>query len=326
MGVLGTAASKAVDAATGATHGTTLEEFLSKFSSSAGVFVETIDPLHTFEVEFKFFPTASAAHEGIVYSGASDNNWLSKLGSSLAESGMNALNQLGDSLTGGLLGSIINSNKPKLMDLKTSGMKKDSTFMQYVAEGNLLVNSNNYIQQALGMTGKNGSDNSGQLVLSLGFYIQSITVPKLQIKEGQTIETQLGAFPIPGNIVQPDSNTLIMSIINTKVPLLERVFYPWMREVTLPYWSYAQCPYTTATITIDMTKHADFSYVFYGCRPTVIQTEQPTQEPDQTITRDVTFQFDHMTVQSSLTASEDWKSKLLSTAASLASSAGNLVS
>ena len=149
MGVLGTAASKAVDAATGATHGTTLEEFLSKFSSSAGVFVDTIDPLHTFEVEFKFFPTANTVHEGILAE-TGEKGWLDKLkdaGASLLDSGMNALNNLGDSLTGGLLGSIINSNKPKLMELKAqhTGIQYD-TFMKYVVEGNLLINSNNYLQ------------------------------------------------------------------------------------------------------------------------------------------------------------------------------------
>ena len=323
MGVLGTAASKAVDAATGATHGTTLEEFLSKFSSTAGVFVDTIDPLHTFEVEFKFFPTETTAHDGIM-TGEKNNSWLGNLGSSLANSAMDAANNLADNLTGGLLGSIVNSNKPKLKELRTSSMSDKKTFMGYLAEGNLLVNSNNYIQQLTGIG--NGSSNSNQLVLSLGFYIQNITVPKLQIREGQTLETFLGTFSVPGNMVQPDTNTLIMSVINTKVPLIDRIFYPWMREVTLPYWSYSTCPYTTATIKIDMTKHADFSYVFYGCRPVVIQTEQPTQEPDTVITRDVTFQFDHMTIQSSLTSAEDWKSKLLGTASSLASSAGNLIS
>jgi hypothetical protein len=58
-----------------------------------------------------------------------------------------------------------------------------------------------------------------------------------------------------------------MDIINTKLPLIERIFYPWLREVTLPYWSYNTQPYTTATITIDFSKHMDIQYVFYGCRP-----------------------------------------------------------
>jgi len=158
MGVLGTAASKAVDAATGATHGTNLEEFLTKFSSTAGVFVDTIDPLHTFEVEFKFFPTEFSPHEGAVPDADDNKGWLEKLGSSLANSAMDAVNNLGDSLTGGMLGSIINSNKPKLSELRTSNMSDKKTFMGYLAEGNLLVNSNNYMQQAIGMS--NGSNNA----------------------------------------------------------------------------------------------------------------------------------------------------------------------
>ena len=321
MGVLGTAASKAVDAATGTTHGTTLEEFLSKFSSTAGVFVDTIDPLHTFEVEFKFFPTPDVVHEGLAQP-TGEKGFLAALGASLAESGMNALNNLGDSLTGGLLGAIVNANKPKLMDLKPEYVKKDSTFIKYLIEGNKLINSNNYIQQAFGL---NSGSSSEPLTLSLGFYVQSIVIPKLQIKEGQTIDTLCGSFSIPGNILQPDTNTLIMSVINTKVPLLERIFYPWMREVTLPYWSYKTCPYTTATIKVDMTKHSDISYVFFGCRPTVIQTEQPTQEPDSNITRDITFQFDHMIVSSKLNTCDSILGKVMGVAGNLASSAGNLV-
>ena len=325
MGVLGTAASKAMDAATGASHGTTLEEFLSKFSSTAGVFVDTIDPLHTFEVEFKFYPISGQPHDGVPDTPAGEKDFLDKLkdaGASLADSAMNAVNNLGDSLTGGLLGSIINSCKPKLSDLRKENMDDEATFMKYLVEGNKLINSNNYLQQAFGI----GSNKADPLVLSLGFYIQNVTIPKIQIKEGPTIETLTGIHSIPGNIIQPDTNTLILSVINTKVPLLERIFYPWMREVTLPDWSYASCPYTTATIKVDLTKHADYSYVFYGCRPIVIQTEQPTQEPDTIITRDVTFQFDYMSVASSLNTAEDWVSKLLSTAGSLASSAGNLIS
>ena len=58
-----------------------------------------------------------------------------------------------------------------------------------------------------------------------------------------------------------------MEIINTKAALHERIFYPWLREVTLPWWSYDDQPYTTATVTIDFTKHNDVKYVFTGVRP-----------------------------------------------------------
>lgn len=63
-----------------------------------------------------------------------------------------------------------------------------------------------------------------------------------------------------------------MNIVNTKAPLAERVFYPWMRETTLPYWSYTNQPYTTATITVNFEKHTDMQYVFVGCRPSNIET------------------------------------------------------
>ena len=48
----------------------------------------------------------------------------------------------------------------------------------------------------------------------------------------------MGEFPVimqPG--VYPDG-AFNMEIINTKAALHERIFYPWMREVSLPYWSY----------------------------------------------------------------------------------------
>ena len=119
----------------------------SKQSSRCSNWCNTwhIEHLHTFEVEFKFFPTETTAHDGIM-TGEKNNGWLGNLGSSLANSAMDAANNLADNLTGGLLGSIVNSNKPKLKELRTSSMSDKKTFMSYLAEGNLLVNSNNYIQ------------------------------------------------------------------------------------------------------------------------------------------------------------------------------------
>ena len=101
--------------------------------------------------------------------------------------------------------------------------------------------------------------------------------------------------------MKPENNNLILKILNTKVPLHERIFYPWMREVTLPFWSYETQPYTTATITIDYSKHNDLKYVFYGCRPQKITTMQATQAKNTVnLTRDVTFLFDFMSVRSKL--------------------------
>ena len=56
---LGAVIGNAVGALTGTKSGTTLDDFLMKFSSSAGVYVNTIDPLHTFDVTFTFFPSSN---------------------------------------------------------------------------------------------------------------------------------------------------------------------------------------------------------------------------------------------------------------------------
>jgi len=125
--------------------------------------------------------------------------------------------------------------------------------------------------------------------------------------------------------VIPDNNNLQLDILCTKLPLHERIFYPWMREVTLPYWSYATQPYTTATITIDFNKHTDLKYVFCGCRPTSIDTIQPTQEPNGSITRQVTFLFDFMFIESNDTTVESVENKLLSTGKTLLNSAGKMM-
>jgi hypothetical protein len=94
----------------------------------------------------------------------------------------------------------------------------------------------------------------------------------LKIPDGEKSATLLGEFPVNGTYVIPDNNQLQLDVLCTKLPLHERLFYPWMREVTLPYWSYETQPYTTATITIDFGKHTDLKYVFCGCRPTSIET------------------------------------------------------
>ena len=49
---LGDVIGKAVDAYNGNATGTTLEDFLTKFTPAGGAYVNTIDPLHTFEISF----------------------------------------------------------------------------------------------------------------------------------------------------------------------------------------------------------------------------------------------------------------------------------
>jgi hypothetical protein len=63
-------------------------------------------------------------------------------------------------------------------------------------------------------------------------------VPNIEIPSGGSSVNSIGEFPINGLVVKTDSNILKLKIVNTKVPLHERIIYPWLREVTLPYWSY----------------------------------------------------------------------------------------
>ena len=136
----------------------------------------------------------------------------------------------------------------------------------------------------------------------------------------------MGEFPVitqPG--VYPDG-AFNMNVINTKAALHERIFYPWMREVSLPYWSYDTQPYTTATITVDFSKHNDMQYVFVGCRPDSFNTMQAVQSADSSnITRQVTFLYDAMFVTSKLDKIESAKSKLLGLAGGLLGGAGKML-
>ena len=75
MGSLGNIIGDAVGAALGTSSGTTLEDFLQHFGSSQGKWINDIDPLNTFDVTIKFYPTLPPKTE--------KKSTLSKIGSSL---------------------------------------------------------------------------------------------------------------------------------------------------------------------------------------------------------------------------------------------------
>lgn len=56
MGALGGIIDSAIGAATGSS-GTTLQDFMSHFSSSEGIWIKQIDPIATFDLSFKFYPS-----------------------------------------------------------------------------------------------------------------------------------------------------------------------------------------------------------------------------------------------------------------------------
>lgn len=318
MGALGGIIDKAITSATNANGGTTLQDFLANFSSSDGIWAKTIDPFTSFDVSMKLYPSHSWATAG---SDKQDKSWLSNIGNSLMSSAKAAVKSAVNNATGGLIGSIMNSKVSiqKNHDDNPDVKNMDTTFMEYLAAANLIVGKEDWI-------GEKAGQSVSPLELQLGPYCQEITLPNIEVPQGGTSQTLIGEFPINGTFVKPDTNLIQMKIVNTKVPLHERIFYPWLRETVQPNWSYWQQPYTTATITVDFTKHNDISYVFCGCRPQKIIMQQASQEASsQNLTRDVSFLFDCMFITSSLSNCEDVKSKLLSTGKALVNSASKML-
>jgi len=104
MGAIGSLVNNAIDAATGTSRGTSLEDFLAKFSPAEGTYVNKIDPLHTFDVSIKFYPADTA-------SSGTTKDTGQKVLDSLKSSAMSMANNAANNLTGGLVGAIANSSK-----------------------------------------------------------------------------------------------------------------------------------------------------------------------------------------------------------------------
>lgn len=143
MGALGGIINSAVDAISGQKSGTTLQDFLNNFSSSEGIWAKTIDPLQTFDVRMKFYPTWNWN------SNSSNKKWYENVGDSLMSSAKTAVKNLANNVTGGILGSIMNS-KVKIMDKHDENYSNYCTFMEYLAAANLLVGQEDWVGENAG--------------------------------------------------------------------------------------------------------------------------------------------------------------------------------
>ena len=284
-----------------------LQGFLNKFNSAEGLWVNQVDPLHTFDITFKFWPKKSGKEKK---KGVADKI-LDKLEGAAKSAVKNTLNNV----TGGIFGSVMNDGN--VMDVK----KYDAsmTFIDYLARGNML-------QTGADETWFGGVQDASkpQLIIDLSYYVQNIQLPQIQMKDEGTISNMVGEFPINGTIVKPSSNQYTLEIVNTKAPIAERIFYPWLREVTLPYWSYDNQPYSTADVEIDFSKHSDMKYVLVGSRPLQIETLRPSNELGSPI-RSVTMIFDYMFVLSKLDRTESVGDKLMGVGKSLLGGASNML-
>ena len=204
-----------------------------------------------------------------------------------------------NNLTGGILGKLKNSAKG---DMKKTGYGS----IPELASASLLEDATN-----------------GELDIT--YFTQEGNLPLISVPNDVDAETSFGTLTTHKMAVQPDTKEFSLKILNTRVSLLERIFYPWMRELSYPYWSYQDQPYETATITIDMTSHNDIAYVFLGSRPVKIETLNPTNQLDTNMSRTVTFAFDFMYVQSTGKNSESIKDTIMNTGRSIINKAASTV-
>ena len=308
-------ANNIIDKVSGTPTRTTLQDFLNGISQahSNGIKIKEPDPLNSFDVYFKFYPCTDISLN-------KKKGMLHEVGQGIVNGLKQGAKNLINNFTGGLLGSLMNNVDIIKEHGKFSTIRSDSeshTFLEYLAKANLLCGTESTWFGGMG-------EITSPLEIDMTYFTQSLVLPHLQNNstDGQDVE-YIGSFKLNGTYTGPSEKILSMNIMNTKAPVLERIFYPWLKEVTLPYWSYSTQPFTTATITVDLAKHADLKYVFTGCRPQKITSYQPSQELPSEMTRMVTFDFDYMFVYSDLSTTEPINQKLGSMAKSLLNSGLN---
>lgn len=298
--------------------GTQLKDFLSKFSNEK-IHVNSLNTKNTFEVTFKFLPIVThktqeenkgknIAKQVKQANGDKPENpevtveHKSYGDTSMAAKILAGYNQQFSSTTQKPSAtSEISTDNPVEKELKeylNSQVSLDQSFIYYLIKANLLSKS------SINSTLNTKADIP--LELQLGYYVQNIKMPSIKMQDGGKTKVQpfFGEFPVTGLYSQPDNNKITMTILNTKLPLIERIFYPWMKEINLPFWVYNTQPYTTADIVVDFNKHTDIQYVFVGCKPSNISLITASQQNNQSFTRDVEFIFDAMIIKSKLSVKD----------------------
>ena len=294
---IGSLVSSGLSRASGSST-TGLKDFLSKFSANGGEYVRSIDPLNTFELTFRFHPNKTE-----IVSGAKRDDTWDKAKAVGANIGKDLINNA----TGGLFSNLMQGEDIlKSRENFADGIHQRS-FMEYLVKAHLL-----------------DFRDTTQLKLDLGLYCQDITIPQIAMPDIGSVTNSIGTFPINGTIVTPEQNRITMQILNTKAPLIDRLFYPWMREVVLPFWSYETQPYTTADVYVSFYKHADIEYVFYRCIPVYVSAIQANQQNTE-VKRQVSMSFNYMCVRSKLNKMDTFGKKIAGTAGSLLGSAGTMM-
>lgn len=146
----------------------------------------------------------------------------------------------------------------------------------------------------------------------LTMFVQSITTPAFNIIPDTEADTVAGSFTTHTMKLNPSGRELSLEVINTKRPIIENFFYPWLRQVQSPKWIFEEVPYATADLIVDMTEHNNLKYHFINCRPTQLETLNPKQALSQELTRTMQITFDFATVETNGKVAESNINKLVS--------------
>lgn len=133
-------------------------------------------------------------------------------------------------------------------------------------------------------------------IVDFTLFTQSITMPKIIASSATAVTSIVGNINTYSTLVRPSEPAITMSIINTKYPLIENVFLPWINEVKSNRWKYKNHPYTKADIHVILEHAGNIEYKLFGVRPVSIDLFNPSQDLPGKPVRNVTFDFDFIRV------------------------------
>ena len=96
----------------------TLENFLSKFGSTEKKFIDSLDPLITFDVIFDFYPTLDSSSK------ESTSSWSERLKKKYVPDFGKILDNTVNNMTGGIVGAITNSKSEENSEVSLYKNKK----------------------------------------------------------------------------------------------------------------------------------------------------------------------------------------------------------
>lgn len=151
-------------------------------------------------------------------------------------------------------------------------------------------------------------------------YIEDLALPDVMMN-GAAISLLHGKFNCANAMPMPVDNMFTMTVLNiTPNPILETVFYPWMRALggvnsengengRLDDLNYPRADFTVKFPHLSLD---GAYYVYYNARPVNIETYKPSNKPAQKMYRNVTFTFDYFMIHEVVDVAEYAKDKILS--------------